>query len=242
MKKRKHRSNKKTARRRPASKKIAVIPPRRVGKRSLADLATKINAAHKSVITYMRRGLQDAINTGHLLLEAKARLKHGQWLPWLRKHCEVPERTANHYMRLAEHEVEIETNPKFIADLTITGAIALMAKADEPAEGIAIERIVTSSTVAPACPLEVNVTSRTIAIPVVGYVQPAPEMTDDAKWRFNLNQGGTYLLHIPHTPITTYLHPDVRYSAEQWDQIADFLKKLAAAMRNTVAALDEAVK
>jgi hypothetical protein len=72
--------------------------------------------------------------------------------------------------------------------------------------------------------------------------QPAPEMTDDAKWRFNLNQAGHCLLHIPRTPITTYLHPDVHYTAEQWDQIAEFLKKLAAAMRNAVAALAEAVK
>jgi hypothetical protein len=70
--------------------------------------------------------------------------------------------------------------------------------------------------------------------------RPAREMTDDAKWRVNLNQGGNYLRHIPHTPITMYLHPDVHYTAEQWDQIAEFLKNLAAAMRNTVAALDEA--
>jgi hypothetical protein len=72
--------------------------------------------------------------------------------------------------------------------------------------------------------------------------RPAPisEMTDDAKWRFNLKQGGNYLLHIPHAPLATYLHPDVHYTAEQWDEIAAFLKKLAAAMRNTVAALDEA--
>jgi hypothetical protein len=67
-------------------------------------------------------------------------------------------------------------------------------------------------------------------------------MSDDAKWRFNLNQGGHCLLHIPHTPITPYLHPDVPYTADQWDVIAEFLKNLAAAMRNTVAALDEAIE
>jgi hypothetical protein len=65
-------------------------------------------------------------------------------------------------------------------------------------------------------------------------------MSDEAQWRFNLNQGGHYLSHITHTPITAYLHPDVHYSAEQWDRIAEFLKNLAAAMRNAVAALDEA--
>jgi hypothetical protein len=72
--------------------------------------------------------------------------------------------------------------------------------------------------------------------------RPAREMNDDERWRLNLNQAGHCLLHIPHTPITTYLHPDVHYTAEQWDQIAEFLNNLAAAMRNTVAALDEAAK
>jgi hypothetical protein len=166
------RSNKKIARRRPASnKKITIIPPRKVGKRSLADLATRINAAHKAVSAYMRRGLREAIQTGHLLLEAKARLKHGQWLPWLHKHCDVPERTCHVYMRLAEHEAEIG-NVADITDFTVRGAIALIAKADEPAESSAIDqdRIVSSSTVAPARPLKLEVTTQTIAIPAVGYV------------------------------------------------------------------------
>ena len=32
------------------------------------------------------------------------------------------------------------------------------------------------------------------------------------------------------------------YTADQWDVIAEFLKNLAAAMRNTVAALDDAIE
>jgi hypothetical protein len=72
--------------------------------------------------------------------------------------------------------------------------------------------------------------------------RPAPEMADEAQWRFNLNQGGNYLRYIPRTPLTPYLHPAIHYTADEWDEIADFLKTLATAMRNTVAALDETAK
>jgi hypothetical protein len=62
---------------------------------SLADLAARIRAEHEAVIIFMKKGLERAIRAGELLLEAKAQIgKHGQWLPWLREHCQVPERTA----------------------------------------------------------------------------------------------------------------------------------------------------
>ena len=85
-------------------------------------------AARWSATAYMRRGLQRAIACGRLLIEVKAKLGHGQWLPFLRKYCRVPERTASHYMRLAHHEDEIG---KF-ADLTVSGALALITKEPAP--------------------------------------------------------------------------------------------------------------
>ena len=47
-----------------------------------------------------RTTLQHAINAGHLLITAKAKLDtHGRWLPWLHTHCpQVSERTAQAYM------------------------------------------------------------------------------------------------------------------------------------------------
>jgi hypothetical protein len=44
---------------------------------------------------------QHAMAAGDLLLEAKLRLKHGEWLPWLAEHRSMSERTAQRYMRLA---------------------------------------------------------------------------------------------------------------------------------------------
>jgi hypothetical protein len=91
---------------------------------SLAGLAVRINAEHEAVTTHLKRGLAHAIAAGKLLLEAKAQLKHGQWLPWLGKHCPgVPERTASHYMRLAKHADQIGN----VADLTVSQAIACLA-------------------------------------------------------------------------------------------------------------------
>jgi hypothetical protein len=34
------------------------------------------------------------MTAGDLLIEAKALVPHGQWLPWLAEHCEMAERTA----------------------------------------------------------------------------------------------------------------------------------------------------
>jgi Protein of unknown function (DUF3102) len=93
---------------------------------SLADLAARIRAEHEAVAAFMKKGLERAICAGELLLEAKAQLNHGEWLPWLAEHCQIPERTATHYMRLARHADEIGN----VADLTVRGALELLAPED----------------------------------------------------------------------------------------------------------------
>jgi hypothetical protein len=35
------------------------------------------------------------------LIEAKSKVRHGQWLKWLAANCNIPKRTAAHYMGLA---------------------------------------------------------------------------------------------------------------------------------------------
>jgi hypothetical protein len=93
---------------------------------SLADLAHQINAEHEAAESAQRKTLQHAIAAGKLLIEAKegGQLKHGQWLPWLENHCRIPERTAQHYMRLAKHESEIRS----VADLSQRAAIAAISE------------------------------------------------------------------------------------------------------------------
>jgi hypothetical protein len=71
------------------------------GSKSLTDLAYRIKAEHEAAASALDRGAQHARNAGDLLIEAKAQLEHGQWLPWLVEHCEIPEKTAQRYMRMA---------------------------------------------------------------------------------------------------------------------------------------------
>lgn len=90
---------------------------------SLVDLAARINVEHEAAGRALKRSLQHAVAAGDLLIEAKAQLKHGQWLPWLSEHCQIPERTARLYMRLAKNKTEIGN----VADLTVRAAVALLA-------------------------------------------------------------------------------------------------------------------
>jgi hypothetical protein len=94
---------------------------------SLIDLAARIDAEHDAFVVSMQKALAYAIAAGELLMEAKAKLKHGQWLPWISEHCSVPERTCQHYMRLASHARELEAKSASVADLTVTEAVALLA-------------------------------------------------------------------------------------------------------------------
>jgi hypothetical protein len=97
------------------------------GSNSLADLAARIQAEHEASALSLRRGAEHAFKAGELLIEAKATLQHGQWLPWLREHCGISERTAQLYMRCAKNRPEIEAaNAQLIADLTLNEAAALL--------------------------------------------------------------------------------------------------------------------
>jgi hypothetical protein len=69
---------------------------------NLLKLATQIREHHKAV----RSAILHAIEAGKLLIEAKAEVRkqfgHGYWLDWLEQNCEMSERTAQDYMRIAK--------------------------------------------------------------------------------------------------------------------------------------------
>jgi Protein of unknown function (DUF3102) len=98
------------------------------GSNSLADLAARIRAFHQATAEALRRSVENAMAAGDLLIEAKAQLKHGQWLPWLRDHCAMSERTAQLYMRCAKNRAAIEEQVKSatVADLTLNEAAAVL--------------------------------------------------------------------------------------------------------------------
>ena len=74
---------------------------------SLADLAGRINAAHHLAMHHAGEALAQAIACGQMLFEAKSKVGHGQWLPWLRQNVTFGERSAQGYMRLAERAPEL---------------------------------------------------------------------------------------------------------------------------------------
>jgi hypothetical protein len=97
------------------------------GDNSLPDLAARIRAEHEAVSEALAESVRHAIAAGELLIEAKAALAHGQWLPWLREQCSLSERSAQLYMRVARNRAEIEAQMRNgVADLSLNEAAALL--------------------------------------------------------------------------------------------------------------------
>jgi hypothetical protein len=75
-----------------------------------------------------RSAIQHAIAAGERLIEAKALVKHGEWLPWLRENTELPERTARSYTRLARESATVADLP------TVREAVAVLTAPKAHAE------------------------------------------------------------------------------------------------------------
>jgi hypothetical protein len=92
----------------------------------LDDLAQRIKTEHHEIMGAKRNIVERAMKAGDLLLQAKAKAGHGNWLNWLKANCVgISERTANVYMKLAEGRAKIEEKLKSAAtaDLTINEAL-----------------------------------------------------------------------------------------------------------------------
>src|SRR6266702_3408421 len=107
---------------------------------SLAVLAVRIReendaaeAAKGAAIVAARKGIEHALAAGPLLLEAKAQVPHGQWLPWLAENCPtVAPRMAQYYMGLARKRPELESRCETVSHLTLREAVQLL---DDEGEG-----------------------------------------------------------------------------------------------------------
>jgi hypothetical protein len=92
-----------------------------IGRLTLEELATEIARLHGTI--RLRPVLETAREAGRLLLEAKALLPHGEWLPWLRRHTGLSPRTAQVYMR-----VSLAPNTQTTSHLTIDRFLSLIAR------------------------------------------------------------------------------------------------------------------
>ncbi|MGH8635800.1 MAG: DUF3102 domain-containing protein [Burkholderiales bacterium] len=101
--------------------------------RDIAALAVEINREHAEACRYATAALQHAKRAGELLRQVKTDLPHGQWLPWVRTHCAFSTRTAQGYMRIAEHWPTLQGNAQRVADLPLRHALAALARSTLPA-------------------------------------------------------------------------------------------------------------
>lgn len=103
------------------------------------ELAGRINHHHRAATAAAQTAIEHAIRCGELLAEAKQQLPHGAFLQWLREHCEVKERQAQNYMRVARNRELIGKNAPG-ADLTIKGALALLDQSESVSEPREVEK------------------------------------------------------------------------------------------------------
>lgn len=101
---------------------------------NLSMLPEQINAEHEAAFGKAREALDHARRAGELLIEAKAKVGHGKWLPWIEANCRFSESKAQRYIRLAEGWDALALKSVNLTDLTVSGALQLLAKPKAPAD------------------------------------------------------------------------------------------------------------
>lgn len=84
------------------------------------ERASQINREHEASEAAWGNAVEHACRAGQLLIEAKAQLKHGEWMPWVEANCAFSQSTANAYMQVARWERQ---NSQLPANLTLDGAL-----------------------------------------------------------------------------------------------------------------------
>lgn len=95
-----------------------------------------IETITEEIIFYKNVGGQAVIEIGRRLTEAKAQLKHGEWLPWLREKVEFSEISAQNFMRIAREY----GNTHLVGDLGASKALVLLALPASERENFASEK------------------------------------------------------------------------------------------------------
>jgi len=67
----------------------------------------EIISLHNEIIAYLKMSLPKAIRIGELLIQQKAILKHGDWLPWIKKNLPFSRQTADNYRHCYQHQEKL---------------------------------------------------------------------------------------------------------------------------------------
>src|SRR5262245_5404335 len=124
----------------PGVERSSDLMTRDIANLDLGQLAENIQQAHLRCRAALHQGLQHALEAGKLLIQAKERVPHGKWLPWLEEHCDLSERLAQKYMQVARELPKLGgSNPPRVADLSFRQALELIA--DNAAEAARVPEL-----------------------------------------------------------------------------------------------------
>lgn len=101
-----------------------------------------IEAITEEILSRKANAGGEILRIGQCLLEAKAKLSHGEWLPWLEERVEFSARTANRFMKLAQEW----SDPTSLSDLGYAKALQLLALPEPERETFMSEHDVSSMT------------------------------------------------------------------------------------------------
>jgi len=103
-------------------------PPSQATANNLTTIGIMVRAELAAVGRATTEMIAHALAVGDALNRAKKLAGHGRWRHWLETECGLSERSAQAYMRLANHREVLEANPQHAADLSLRGALRLIGK------------------------------------------------------------------------------------------------------------------
>lgn len=117
---------------------------------TLATLADEINYEHAHALEHAHAAVPRARRAGELLIQAKERCEHGEWLPWLKANCpNISERTAQAYMRVARKCLGDEAKADQLELLTLGEALEQLVEQKPRPAARSAETIADSATLFP---------------------------------------------------------------------------------------------
>jgi hypothetical protein len=134
--------------------------------KSLVSLAAAINREHKACQAAAEFALKSAFEVGRLLTEAKGRVEHGEWLPWVGRHCKFGIRQAQGYMRLFAHREHVESKMRS-SDSHLEGLHGALDLIRQPSPNTTIVVAKPERTFYPPANVKITQEFKTYAAPTV---------------------------------------------------------------------------
>jgi DNA modification methylase len=86
------------------------------GKETTKEVTQKIKKLYQRLVDYYKLSLTDAIEIGRLLSLQRDKLKHGQWIPWVKENLPFSVRSARNYISLYKNRAKLKRER--VADLS----------------------------------------------------------------------------------------------------------------------------